>query len=148
MRLCLQSGCLFTLQTLFCADSTCTGRRLTSISGENRCTSFTLAIRVTSRDGRKDCNNRDSLAHRMRGTIEAGGAEAWRLISVQECPLPFSIRSSGESQQAVFLGPCVGQIRFCSVTPQPRSSWFSAAGIWSGWNRGSLPLRAFPFHQR
>lgn len=103
---------------------------------------------VTSRDGRGDCNNKDSLAHRMRGTIEAGAAETWSLISVQECPRPFSLRSSGESQQAVFLGPCVAQIRFCSVTPQPRSSCFSAAGIWSGWNRRSLPQRAFPFHRR
>lgn len=84
----------------------------------------------------------------MRGTIEAGAAETWSLISVQECPLPFSIRSSAESQQGWFLGPCVGQIRLCSVTPQPRSSWFSAAGIWSGLNRGWLPLGAFPLHQR
>lgn len=58
---------------------------------------------VNSRDGRKDCNNRDSLAHRMRGTIEAGEAETWGLISVQECPLPLSICSSGESQQPTFL---------------------------------------------
>lgn len=58
---------------------------------------------VTSRDGRKDCNNRDSLAHRMRGPIKAGGEETLGLISVRECPLPLSICSSGERQQAVYL---------------------------------------------
>ncbi len=32
--------------------------------------------------------------------------------------------------------------------PRPRSSWFSAPGIWTGRNRGSLPSTAFPFHKR
>lgn len=58
---------------------------------------------VTSRDGRKDCNNRDSLAHRMRGPIKAGGEETLGLISVRECPPPLSICCSGERQQAVYL---------------------------------------------
>lgn len=58
---------------------------------------------VTSRDGRKDCNNRDSLAHRMRGPIKAGGEETLGPISVRERPPPLSICCSGERQQAVYL---------------------------------------------
>lgn len=48
---------------------------------------------VTTREGRKDCNNNDSLAHRMRLAIKAEGEETLRLISVQECPLPARVVS-------------------------------------------------------
>lgn len=58
---------------------------------------------VTSRDGRKDCNNRDSSPHRMRGPIKARGEEILALISVRKCPLALSICFSGERQHTTHL---------------------------------------------
>ena len=102
----LSSGYLFTLQTLLCADTTRAGRRLRCVSvreGEKKERKKKRATHplhrlysVTTRDGRKDCNNSDSLAHRMRGPIKAGGEETVGLISVRECPRPRSICPSGE----------------------------------------------------
>lgn len=93
----LSSGYLFTLQTLLCADTTQARRRLHCVSVKKKATHpLHRLYGVTTRDGRKDCNNIDSLAHRMRGPIKAGGEETLGLISVRECPLPRSICPSGE----------------------------------------------------
>lgn len=98
---------------------------------------------VTARDGRKDCNNSDSLAHRMRGPIEAGGEETLGLISVRECPLPLSLSAPVVSVSrprtcsrpaSIPIDQWAGQIRFCSVTPDPglpgsQRQVFGLAGI-------------------
>lgn len=108
---------------------------------------------VTTRDGRKDCNNSDSLAHRMRGPIKAAAKEILALISVRECPRFLSICSNGESYQAMYLfspssiliDQWAGQIRFCSVTPDPglpgsQRQVFGLAGI-----EGHSLQQHFPF---
>lgn len=111
---------------------------------------------VTTRDWRKHCNNSDSLAHRMRGPIEAVGEEILGPISVTECPRRFS--PSAPPMRVTRPRTCsrpgfklidqwAGQIRFCSVTPDPalpgsQHQVFALAGI-----RGSLPSTAFPFHK-
>lgn len=46
---------------------------------------------VSIGDRRKDCNNSDSLSHRMRGPIETAPEEILGLISVRECCVLLSL---------------------------------------------------------